>query len=56
MSHPDFDPQEHARRLILGTPRSALNSKTSGPAPRRIRSAYPDAHALAERMITGGTG
>jgi len=59
-----LDPQEQARRFILGTSRaetavksySALNSKTtpSSSAERRgNRRVYPDAQTLAERMITG---
>lgn len=58
-----LEPQEQARRLILGTPRAgtsvesyaALNSKTtssSGAEPRGIRRGYSDAQALARRMIT----
>jgi hypothetical protein len=48
-----LDPQEQARRLILGTP--ALHSKaTSSSGAARIRGPYPDAQTLAKRMITGG--
>ena len=64
---PALDPQEQARRLILGTPRAgipvnnyaALNSKaTSSPGAERrgVRRAYPDGQALADRMIRGTAG
>lgn len=63
-SEPALAPQEQARRLILGAPRAAgptpnyaaLNVKgTASPSVERAsrRPAYPDAHALAERMIRG---
>jgi hypothetical protein len=66
-SQTDLDPQEQARRLILGTPRTgsdakgqptlSSNSASSSVAGQRlIRRAYPDAHALAQRMITGKAG
>jgi hypothetical protein len=60
ISQPALEPQEQARRLILGTPRDgagvkrySLNAKTSGAERRGIRRVYPDAQTLAERMITG---
>lgn len=63
----DHDPQEQARRLLLGNSRTAGDAKgqpvlasditsVSGAAARRARHAYPDAHAQAERMITGKAG
>ena len=52
---PTLEPQEQARRLILGTPRSGTgsNSISSDADSRRIRHAYRDAHALAERLLGG---
>ena len=57
-----LEPQEQARRLILGAPSAgaiesyaALSSKTissSGAERRSFRRVYPDGQALAARMIT----
>lgn len=58
-----LEPQEQARRLVLGAPRvrpvesyAALSSKTissSGAERRSTRRVHPDGQALAARMITG---
>lgn len=61
-----LDAQEQARRLMTGTPSptsaptyAVLSSRTSGAANAArggVRHAYPDAQALAERVITGKAG
>lgn len=53
---PALEPQEQARRLILGTPRSGPNSNSISSSEadgRHIRHAYRDAHELAERLLGG---
>jgi hypothetical protein len=58
------DPQEQARRVILGTqsaggsakpaaPRFAKSTSLAGAAGREHGRAYPDAQEMARRMILG---
>ena len=56
VSAPALEPQDQARRLILGS-RSPLQAKAESPAVERAsRRAHVDALEMARRMILGRVG